>query len=138
MRATLFMCGLSMIRWDENMRALYHRFRGKGMTHYQAMGVVMHKLLRIVGGVLKTKMAYNPKIDQANRKQAEKQRNAKKAVSKMKQGDSNARNRYNTSRQPGPTEPEAAPISRRQYQKRKQAASQSSLVEDYAGSPPAS
>src|SRR5699024_704251 len=65
-RATLYMCGLSMIRWNDHMKELYHRFRGKGMNHYQAMGVVMHKLLRIIGGILKSKTAYDPQVDKAN------------------------------------------------------------------------
>src|SRR5699024_4085680 len=26
-RATLYMCGLSMVRWDDHMKGLYHRFR---------------------------------------------------------------------------------------------------------------
>jgi transposase len=135
-RGTLFMCGLSMIRWDERMKALYHRFRGKGMTHYQAMGVVMHKLLRIVGGILKSKTPYDPGIDQANQMRAEKRRKAKTAASEMKKEASTSRDRYKTSQQPLPPENDGAPISRRQHQKRKQAASQSSVSEEYAGSPP--
>lgn len=31
------MCSLTAIRYDDNFRQLYDRFRDKGMNHYQAM-----------------------------------------------------------------------------------------------------
>ena len=48
------------------------------MKHYQAMGVVMHKLLRIIYGVLKSKKGYDPDVDEKNvLKAAEKQQEQK-------------------------------------------------------------
>lgn len=135
-RATLFMCGLSAIRWNPDLRRLYHNFRKKGMNHYQAMGVVMHKLLRIVYGVLKNQTPYDPQIDRANRQQAaQKQKEFEQKTAGQHQLRKTRRQRFNKTNQPDQSE--QAPISRRAWQKRKQEASQSSLKEEYAGSPPA-
>jgi transposase len=136
MRATLFMCSLTAIRWNPSLRKLYHNFRAKGMNHYQAMGVVMHKLLRIVYGILKHKTPYDPAIDQKNRQQADKHRKQyKQRLAEKKQQRKNRRERFNTPDQP--EQIEIAPMSRRAYKKKKQEASQSSDVEEHAGSPPA-
>ena len=136
MRATLFMCSLTAIRWNPSLRKLYHNFRAKGMNHYQAMGVVMHKLLRIVYGILKHKTPYDPAIDQKNRQQADKHRKQyKQRLAEKKQQRKDRRERFNTPDQP--EQIEIAPMSRRAYKKKKQEASQSSDVEEYAGSPPA-
>lgn len=135
-RAILFMCSLSAIRCNPHLSTLYHRFRSKGMNHYQAMGVVMHKLLRIVYGILKTQTPYDPKIDQANQQHAAQKREeiARKEASGS-QRRKTRRQRFNTSDESNQSE--QPPISRRAWQKRKQEASQSSLKEEYAGSPPA-
>jgi transposase len=134
-RGILYMCSLSAIRWNPDMKRLYHRFRKKGMNHYQAMGVVMHKLLRIIYGVLKNQSPYNPQVDRDNRQRSEEKQQAyqEEAVRKKKV-QRTTRQRYMSN---GTDSTENAPISRRAYQKRKQEASQSSLVEEYTGSPPA-
>ena len=51
LRGALYMSGITAIRHDDSMASLYHRFRSQGMNHYQAMGVIMHKLLRTIYGV---------------------------------------------------------------------------------------
>jgi len=134
-RATLYMCALSGLRWNPDLKRLYHKFRKKGMNHYQAIGVVMHKLLRIVYGVLNSQRPYDPGIDQKNREYAEKKRGQyEQRMAQAKKQKRSKRQRFMNS--PAGTA-EQAPISRRAYQKRKQKASQSSLVEECAGSPPA-
>jgi transposase len=65
-RAALYMAGLTGLRFNSILRQLYARFRAQGMKHYQAMGVVMHKLLRIIFGVLKNKTTFDPAIDETN------------------------------------------------------------------------
>jgi transposase len=135
-RGILYMCSLSAIRWNPDLKKLYHRFRKENrMNHYQAMGVVMHKLLRIVYGVLKNQMPYNPQVDRDNRQRSqEKQEQYQREATRNKTAQKTTRQRYMSQ---GADSTEDAPISRRAYQKRKQEASQSSLVEEYAGSPPA-
>lgn len=135
-RAILYMCALTGIRWNADLRTLYHNFRKKGMNHYQAMGVVMHKLLRIVYGILKNQTPYDPQIDRANRQQAaQKQTEFEQKVASGQQLRTTRRQRFNTANETD--QPEQAPISRRAWQKRKQEASQSSDEEECTGSPPA-
>jgi transposase len=132
-RKALYMSGLSAIRHDEAMKKLYHRYRSKGYNHYQAIGVVMHKLLRVVYGILIHQTPYNPEVDKANQrrakqKQREKENDQNRVVSEQKK----RLNRYQK-------ETEKAPRSRRSVQKlrKEQSASQSSTVEECAGSPTA-
>lgn len=66
MRAILYMCAMSAVRYDEHMKAIYQKHRSKGKTHKQALGVIMQKLLRVVWGVLTTKTEYNSAIDVKN------------------------------------------------------------------------
>jgi transposase len=70
-RAILYMTALSGIRCNSILKKLYARFRAKGMKHYQAMGVVMHKLLRIIYGILKSKTPFDVRIDEENTSKAE-------------------------------------------------------------------
>lgn len=68
MRATLYMCANNAVLTDPHLKHIYHRHRKKGKTHKQALGVIMHKLLRIIWGVLTSQTAYDPQIDQDNQK----------------------------------------------------------------------
>jgi transposase len=131
-RAALYMSCLTAIRSDENIKHQYARFRAKGMNHYQAMGVVMHKMLRVIFGVLKSQIAYNPQIDLQNIVDASKKREEAEAkVNELKLQKRRKAERYSE----GGTD---APISRIAAQKRKkQEASQSLLIKDDAGLPPA-
>jgi transposase len=120
-RAVLYMTALSGIRCNPLLKQLYARFRGKGMNHYQAMGVVMHKLLRIIYGILKNKTSFDPNIDQANTRRSEE----KQAEKEKQSGETEIK--INLSKHRYQSRNEEAPISRRQAQKRmKQSASQSS------------
>lgn len=134
-RGILYMCSLTSIRWNPDLKGLYHRFRKKGMNHYQAMGVVMHKLLRIVYGVLKTQTPYDPQVDRDNRQRSiQAQKEYRQKLVRRKTAQKTTRQRYMAEEADSTEE---APISRRAYKKRKQEASQSSLLEEHAGSPPA-
>ena len=64
------MAALTAIRCNPVLKQVYAKHRAKGMKHYQAMGVVMHKLLRIVYGVLKNKTKFNAATDEKNQQQA--------------------------------------------------------------------
>lgn len=68
MRATLYMCANSAVLKDPHLKAIYHRHRGTGKSHKQALGVVMHKLLRIIWGVLSSGTGYDQAVDQANQR----------------------------------------------------------------------
>jgi transposase len=66
LRATLFMCAQSAVLYDPHIKQIYHNHRTKGKNHYQAIGVIMHKMLRIAWGILSSKQPYDSTIDQAN------------------------------------------------------------------------
>jgi len=66
MRALLFMCANSAVRCDDHMRIIYARHRAKGKNHKQALGVIMHKMTRVIWGVLMHEKPYDSQIDLAN------------------------------------------------------------------------
>ena len=131
-RGILYMCSLTAIRYDDNFRQLYDRFRDKGMNHYQAIGVCMHKMLRVIYGVLKSQTLYDPAIDRENVAKAEqKRKETKQKEFQLKQSKKRKSDRYKKAATD-------APISRRAAQKRKkQEASQTSQMEVSTGSIPA-
>lgn len=118
-RAVLYMAALSGIRCNPVVKQVYIKFRAKGMKHYQAMGAVMHKLLRIIYGVLKNQRSFDEAIDQQNQSRAaEKQKQIAETQKENKKEEK--KHRYQAISI-------EAPLSRRAAQKRKkQAASQSS------------
>lgn len=120
-RAVLYMAALTGIRYNPVLKQAYARSRAKGMKHYPAMGVAMHKLLRIIYGVLKNKTAFSAETDEQNQQRsAEKQRNKEqkdKIDEKVKKQKKHRFQEVSTD----------APISKRMEQKiRKQIASQAS------------
>lgn len=75
-RGALYMPALAAMKCDPMMKELYFRFRAMGKNHYFTMGVLIHKLLRIIYGILKSEKPYDIRIDQANReKSLDKQKN---------------------------------------------------------------
>lgn len=112
-RAALYMAALSGIRHNSVLKQVYAKCRAKGMKHYQAMGVVMHKLLRIIYGVLKNQTTFDAAIDQKNQSRAaDKQLQTKERQKENKKITEQKKHRY----QSISTE---APISRIAAQKRK-------------------
>jgi transposase len=102
-RAILFMSTLVAIKHNPVIRELYAHNLSKGKCKMSAIGICMHKLLRITYGVLKTRIPFNPEIDQANK--------TKKPISRK-------RTVANT-RRLQPID-ENAPVSARQNKKRKE------------------
>ena len=48
------------------MRNIYARHRAKGKNHKQAIGVIMHKMIRIIWGVLHHQQPYDSSVDAVN------------------------------------------------------------------------
>ena len=115
------MAALASIRYNPLLKQVYARFRSKGMKHYQAMGVVMHKLLRIIYGILINKTIFCAETDEKNKKRsAEKQKENDQKLKEDHKINKQKKHRF----QETTTE---APISRRAEQKlKKQVASQTS------------
>lgn len=95
MRAVLYMICFTALRHDPIMKKKYADLRAKGKNHYFAMGVLMHKMLRIIYGVLKSGIAYNPEIDQKNREKAsEKQASLKELEKQQTKANLKKKRRY--------------------------------------------
>ena len=69
-RALLYMVTLTAIRANPVIRPLYERLLAEGMEKMAAIGVCMHKTLRIVYGMLKHKQAFDPEIDRRYRERS--------------------------------------------------------------------
>lgn len=103
-RAILFMVALSAISQNPVIKETYARNLAKGKCRMDAMGVCMHKILRIVYGMLKNNQPFNPEIDRLNQEKGT-QNNQKEQTNRLR--------RYQAP-------DEYAPISRRQKIKRKE------------------
>jgi transposase len=101
-RTILFMVVRSAITCNPVIRDLYNDHVQRGKSKMSAMGVCMHKTLRIVYGMLKHGKAFDPQIDMANR-----QRTGKPSE-QIKKDKSRRYQNYDSK----------APISRRQKKKR--------------------
>jgi transposase len=66
-RAILFMVAMSAINSNSLIRDLYQNRVTNGMEKMAAIGLCMHKILRIVYGMLKNNTPFNPEIDLKNR-----------------------------------------------------------------------
>ena len=66
LRAVLFMCARTASVRDPHMKAIYDNQIERGKKDKQAIGAVMHKMLRMVWGVLKSGKPYDSRIDKAN------------------------------------------------------------------------
>ena len=89
------------------IKELYEEYVQRGKSKMSAIGIIMHKILRIVYGMLKNKTMYDPEVDKSNREKKSIKDPEKKAITKV---DKNRR------LQPFDAN---APISARQMKKRK-------------------
>ena len=119
MREVLYMVAKSAACCNPHIAALYKRCREKGMKYNEAIGVCMHKILRIVYGMLKNKQVYNSQVDMDNMA-----KNHKEPIDSAIKDFENRR-RYQEAN-------DEAPISNRNYRKRKALyLSQSNEIAEY-------
>lgn len=115
-RGALYMVAMACIRHEPEMKELYCRFRKKNNNHYFAIGVVMHKILRMVYGMLKSGKEYSIAIDRSNRERSEeKQQEVREILMKQYISNREKKRRYLIEK----SELEA-PISGRKAQKIKE------------------
>lgn len=110
MRKILFNIAKTAIVRNPLIKEIYDKKVSNGMSKMAAVGVCMHKILRIIYGMLKNKQAFNPVIDKQNvehskSKHQEKLQNDNANIIKSR--------RYQVF-------DEKAPISRKQTKKRKE------------------
>ena len=103
-RRILFMATIVAINHNPLIAGIYKERLEKGMAKMAAIGYCMHKILRIIYGMLKTNRAFDPEIDRTNRiKNAQRQKKTRKDRNRRYQ-DYDAK----------------APVSRRQRKKRRE------------------
>ena len=105
-RSTLFMCAQSAVNHDPHLKAIYDKHRQAGKSYFQTIGIIMHKMLRIMWGILTHQKPYDSDTDQQNQ-----QKNTQQPVDQT-----NAEWRHKRRKQ---ELDEAAPVSRKAYKKRK-------------------
>jgi transposase len=110
MRKILFNIAKCAIVHNPLIKEIYEKKVASGMSKMAAIGVCMHKILRIIYGMLKNKQAFNPGIDKQNVEHS-------KAKHQEKLQNDNAN--INRSRRFQKFD-EKAPISRKQTKKRKE------------------
>jgi hypothetical protein len=66
-RQILYMTALSAIRCNPLIKEIYEKHKQQGKHSRAAMGICMHKILRILYGMLKHNRPFNPHIDLTNR-----------------------------------------------------------------------
>lgn len=104
-RQILFMVARTAIIHNPLIKDIYIEQLKKSKTKMAAIGVCMHKILRICFGILKNKKPYDPKVDELNRNKTYLFKSKNKQTKNIKR-------RYQSIT-------EDAPISRRQNKKRK-------------------
>ncbi len=101
-RHILYMVALSALKSNPLIQEVYIKHTYKGKSGKAALGVCMHKILRIIYGMLKNKTKFDPEIDRMNQK-----KHVSKEVTTVNKKDRRFQE-YDS----------AAPISRRQNKKR--------------------
>ncbi|MHC5076702.1 MAG: transposase [Planctomycetota bacterium] len=113
-RQILYMVARSSIIHNPLLKEVYINHLKRGNTKSSALGVCMHKILRIVFGMLKHQKEFDPEIDKQNR-------NKTRIIKKNGVG-SHSKQRYQK-------KSEEAPVSRRQSIKRRKRKQSQNLLE---------
>ena len=66
MRAILYVAANNVILHEPYFKKLYHHYISKGKKHRAVIGIIMHKLLRVIYGILKNHQPFDHKIDEEN------------------------------------------------------------------------
>ena len=79
-RHVMYNVARNTVMHSDYFREIYAKFRAKGMHHNEAIGVLMHKVTRVVFGVLKSGNLFDKKIDQKNIENSEQKKKSNKEV----------------------------------------------------------
>jgi transposase len=110
MRKILFNIAKGAITYNPLIMSVYEKKLSHGMKKMAAIGVCMHKILRIIYGMLKHKKEYNPLIDKLN---CEKSKDKKQEKQQQENANIEKSRRYQEF-------DVKAPISRKQTKKRRE------------------
>jgi len=125
MRKILFNIAKGAITFNPLIKDIYDKKVSQGMSKMAAIGVCMHKILRIIYGILKNKQVYNPLIDKQN---CERSKDKQQEKGQQEKANIEKNRRYQEF-------DKQAPISRKQTKKRKEhALSQGEITSQSTGS----
>ncbi len=82
MRSTLYLMAHNLFMQNEYFKNLYAKYRSTGKSHRSTIGILMHKILRIAWGMMKSNTEFNPKIDIKNQDKNKESKKAKNPISK--------------------------------------------------------
>lgn len=102
-RQILFMAALNAVAKNSMIKAIYQERIEKGMSKMAAIGYCMHKILRIIYGMMKNHTPFDPETDCKNREKVQEKRQPAPDKSRRYQN-------YDAK----------APVSKRQSEKRKE------------------
>lgn len=77
-RRELYLLAFRVLSTEPYFKAIYTQQRNKGMCHDAALGVLMHKLIRVMYGMLINKTTFDAGIDQLNQAKQERPNQATK------------------------------------------------------------
>jgi transposase len=120
-RQILYMVALSAIKSNPLIKQLYEKHKKRGKHSRACIGICMHKILRIIYGMLKHNKPFDPNIDSAN------QQRSKKAEKKTKVKSTTRRFQ---------TYDAKAPVTRRQRKKRLERKESQSVADTKSGITP--
>jgi len=125
MRKILFNIAKGAITYNPLIKEIYEKKVSQGMSKMAAIGVCMHKILRIIYGMLKKKQAYDPLIDKQNCERSKDKQQEKQQQENANIDKSRRYQKFDVK----------APISRKQTKKRKEHdLSQCEITSQSAGS----
>jgi len=114
-RKILYTVSLSAIEHNPVIKPIYQYHLQQGKHKMDAIGICMHKILRIIYGMLKNNTAFDPKVDAANR-----QRSLPDMTGNPKKNKNRRFQSYDSK----------APVSRRQRKKRLEREQSHSVITD--------
>ncbi len=110
MRKILFNIAKGAITFNPLIKAIYEKKLSQGMSKLAAIGVCMHKILRIIYGMLKNQQPFNPLIDKQNYERSKSRQQEKQLQENANIDKSRRYQEFDTK----------APISKKQTKKRKE------------------
>jgi transposase len=110
MRKILFNIAKGAITYNPLIRDIYEKKLSEGKSKMSAIGVCMHKILRIIYGMLKRNQVFDPLIDKYNYERSKSKQQDKKLQESVNIDKSRRYQEFDA----------AAPISRKQTKKRKE------------------
>jgi len=110
MRKILFNIAKGAISFNPLIKAVYEKKLSQGMSKMAAIGVCMHKILRIIYGMLKNQQPFNPSIDKQNYERSKSRQQEKQLQENANIEKSRRYQEFDNN----------APISKKQTKKRKE------------------